>query len=75
MAETVSHEINGLLFERGNVDDLVNQIQRIVNEPDLMQQLKEGIPKVKSVQEDVSEIEGIYLDLFQQKEKIIIKEQ
>ena len=40
-----------------------------------MQLLKEGIPKVKSVQEDVSEIEEIYLDLFQQKEKIIIKEQ
>lgn len=75
MAETVSHEVNGLLFERGNVDDLVYQIQRIVTEPDLIPKLKAGIPQVKTVQEDVSELEQIYIELFRLKAKYQIKEQ
>jgi glycosyltransferase involved in cell wall biosynthesis len=69
MAETVSHEVNGLLFERGNVEDLVNQIQRIVNEPELVRKLKLGIPQIKSVQEEGSEIEQMYAELFQRQAK------
>ena len=75
MAETVLHEVNGLLFERGNVDDLVHQIQRIVTEPGLMPKLKAGIPQVKTVQEDVSELEQIYMELFRQNVQYQIKEQ
>lgn len=65
MAETISHGINGLLFERGNVDDLVLQIRRIVSEPDLIGKLRAGIPQVKTIHEDVGEIEKIYQDLLQ----------
>jgi glycosyltransferase involved in cell wall biosynthesis len=65
MAEAVSHEVNGLLFERGNVDDLVHQIRRIVDEPGLIMKLKNGIPRVKDIHEDVNEIEEIYLGLCQ----------
>lgn len=67
MAEAVSHEVSGLLFERGNVDDLVHQIQRLVSEPELLQKLKSGIPKVKSISEEVHELEVIYSGLLQRK--------
>jgi glycosyltransferase involved in cell wall biosynthesis len=65
MAEAVSHEVNGLVFERGNVEDLVHQIRRVVSEPGLIKKLKSGIPRVKTVAEDVDEIEEIYLELLE----------
>ena len=74
MAEAVSHEINGLLFERGNVDNLVDQIQRIVDEPDLLPKLQAGIPKVRSIHEDISEMEKIYQELFQRQARSTVKE-
>lgn len=64
MAETVINEKNGLHFERGNVDDLVCQIRRIVDEPGLLQKLKAGIPKVKSVKDEAGELENIYRRFF-----------
>ena len=63
MAEMVSHNLNGLLFERGNVDDLVYQLRQVINEPGLLQRLKNGIPRVKSIGEEVIELENIYLEL------------
>ena len=64
MAEAVQHGTNGLLFERGNVDDLVSQIQRIINEPCLMQELINGIPNVKSIEEETDELEKTYQGLL-----------
>lgn len=72
MAEAVSHEVNGLLFERGNVDDLVCQIRQIVDEPGLIQKLQAGIPSVKSIHEDASELEKIYLELSERQAKSIV---
>ena len=72
MAEAVTHEVNGLLFERGNVSDLVLQIQRVVDEPDLIQKLKYGIPLVRSIHEDVNELEKIYLELCQHQPKYTV---
>jgi glycosyltransferase involved in cell wall biosynthesis len=60
MAEVVSHENNGLLFERGNVQDLASQLTRLIREPDLFGKLKQNLPAVKSTQEEVSELEMIY---------------
>lgn len=65
MAEMVSHEVNGLLFEWGNSDDLARQLRRMVAEPDLLEELKAGIPKVKTIDEEVDELEKIYLELIQ----------
>ena len=64
MAEAISHEVNGLLFERGNIDDLAYQIQRVASEPGLLQKLKAGISKVKSIGEEIRELDKIYLKLF-----------
>lgn len=65
MAEMVSDEVNGLLFERGNVSDLARQLRRLVDEPELIRRLKLGIPRVKTVDEEVDQLEKIYRELIQ----------
>lgn len=64
MAEAVQHEVNGLLFARGDSDDLFRQMERIVVEPGLIQRLMNGIPKVKSSEEETDELENIYQNLL-----------
>jgi len=56
MAELVQHEVNGLLFERGNVDDLARQLQRVVDQPALLESLRKGIGPVKTVDEEMEEL-------------------
>jgi glycosyltransferase involved in cell wall biosynthesis len=69
MAEMVSNEVSGLLFERGNVVDLAKQFQRLFTEPGLLERLKAGAPKVKTIEEEVDELEKIYFDLTHGKMK------
>lgn len=64
MAEFVQHEVNGLLFERENVDDLARQMHRIVNDPTLLDRLRLGIPQVKTIQQEVDELTSIYNQLL-----------
>ena len=66
MAEAVTHEINGLLFERGNADDLARQMRRIVDEPGLLERLQAGVPPVKTIDQEVDELEAIYGKLITQ---------
>lgn len=63
MAEAVTHEVNGLLFERGDVADLARQLARIISEPGLLERLQTNTPTVKTVAEEVSQVEGIYAEL------------
>ncbi len=63
--EFVKHDVNGLLFEPGNVEDLARQLQRVVNEPDLLERLRGGIPDVKKIEEEVNELVNIYTGLIQ----------
>jgi glycosyltransferase involved in cell wall biosynthesis len=60
IAEIVQHQVNGLLFERNNVADLARQMQRIIDEPDLLTRLRIGIPPVRTVDEEMSNLFGIY---------------
>ena len=64
MAEAVSHEVNGLLFERNDKDDLARQLRRFIDEPPLLNKLRAGIPKVKTNEEEVTELEAIYRNLL-----------
>ncbi len=63
MAEAVTHEVNGLLFERGNADDLAEQLQRIVDQPGFIDRLRAGIAPVKTIDEEITELELIYKTL------------
>ncbi len=60
MAEAVKHEKSGLLFERGNAKDLAKQMQRLINEPELLKQLRRGTPEVRTVQDHAVKFEMIY---------------
>ena len=67
IAEFVQHEVNGLLFERGDVDDLARQMRRVITEPDMLERLKAGIPRVRRMEQEVEELMGIYQKLLSQR--------
>jgi len=67
MGEAVAHEVSGLLFQRSDVDDLTKQLRRVLSEPELLTKLKAGIPKVKTTEEEVRELEEIYEGLIAQR--------
>lgn len=60
IAEVVRDDVNGLLFERGNVDDLARVLLRVVDEPELLSQLTANIPPPRTVAQDMSEMMAIY---------------
>lgn len=63
MPELVKHEENGLLFEKDNVDDLRSQIQRLLDEPDLLPRLRSGIPAVPTIDDEVGAFYAHYQKL------------
>jgi glycosyltransferase involved in cell wall biosynthesis len=65
MAEAVSNNGNGLLFERGDAADLARQIQRLLDEPKLLDRLRQGSPEVRTVREEVDTLEQKYIELVQ----------
>jgi glycosyltransferase involved in cell wall biosynthesis len=67
MSEFVKHEENGLLFERENVEDLARQLRRLGEEPGLLEKLRAGIGPVKTVEENVDELEKLYNALLDKK--------
>jgi glycosyltransferase involved in cell wall biosynthesis len=63
ISEFVQHEVNGLLFERSDVVDLASQLTRVVDEPDFLSCLQIGISPVKTIDQEVTELETVYDDL------------
>lgn len=59
-AEYVTQDVNGLLFERGDVNDLTRQIQSLVDEPARVETLRRGIPRVKPLDDEMSELLALY---------------
>lgn len=64
MAEAITHNESGLLFERGNVNDLAHQFNRIIEEPELLKRLQTGIPVVKRIEKEVEELERLYYQIL-----------
>ena len=60
MAELVRHEQNGLCFTVEDGADLARQIQRLLDEPALLDKLRAGIEPVKSVAQEIDELEAAY---------------
>jgi glycosyltransferase involved in cell wall biosynthesis len=69
MAEVVHQEINGLLFERGDAADLARQLRRITLEDGLVELLQQGIMPVRTIEEELIELEEIYTDLIDRRRK------
>jgi glycosyltransferase involved in cell wall biosynthesis len=63
MAEAVLNGVNGLLFERGDSKELAQKIKLILDSPGLLERLRQGIPKVRTVQEEADTLEQRYREL------------
>jgi glycosyltransferase involved in cell wall biosynthesis len=68
MAELVEHDISGLVFELNNADGLRSQLRRLLDEPDLLDKLRSGIPPVKTLDQEMQEIIGHYERLLEKKQ-------
>lgn len=64
LSEFVAHEVNGLLFEPRNAEDLRAQMQRLMGEPQLRARLAGHRSPVKTIQEQVTELEAIYTKML-----------
>jgi len=60
MAEIVTDGQNGLLFTAGDSADLRRVLGRLLDEPGLLERLREGIPRVKSIDEDAAWTGALY---------------
>jgi glycosyltransferase involved in cell wall biosynthesis len=60
MAELVRDGENGLLFAPGDADDLARQLRRLLDDRRLLPALCAGIGPVKSVAQEMDELEEIY---------------
>jgi glycosyltransferase involved in cell wall biosynthesis len=69
MAELIEHEVSGLVFELNDVSDLSQQIQRLHDDRALLTRLQQGIPYIKTAEEEVQEIAAEYARLIQQREQ------
>jgi glycosyltransferase involved in cell wall biosynthesis len=63
MAELVQHGVNGFLFEMGNENDLMRYIQRIIDQPDLLDSFRSKLPKVTDIGDHVNDIREIYRNI------------
>jgi len=55
-----------LLFQRGDVLDLKQKMERVITEAGLLQKMRENISPVKSVKEECNELLEVYKKLSQQ---------
>jgi glycosyltransferase involved in cell wall biosynthesis len=67
MPELVKHEENGLLFKLDNAEHLARQLRRLGEEPGLLEKLRAGIGPVKTVEDNVDELEVLYGELLDEK--------
>jgi glycosyltransferase involved in cell wall biosynthesis len=60
MPELVQHNVNGLLFEAGNADDLVDQLQRLLDDPGLVAALAGNAHPVRMIDDEMTQIVSLY---------------
>jgi glycosyltransferase involved in cell wall biosynthesis len=58
--ELIRHEVDGLLFRRGDAEDLARQMRRILQEPELLERLRAGIRPVRTVVEEADALLPMY---------------
>lgn len=63
MPELVKPEKSGLVFELNDVDGLTRCIQRMLDEPDLLERLRSAIPQVPTIDDEVGAFYAQYQKL------------
>jgi glycosyltransferase involved in cell wall biosynthesis len=64
VAELVQHEADGLLFRVDDPADLARQLQRLLDDPALVDRLREQAPTVPSVDEEVNQVSTLYGEIL-----------
>jgi glycosyltransferase involved in cell wall biosynthesis len=64
MAELVQDGVTGLLFEAGNPDDLCQKMVSLIDNPQLLRKLSEGLRQVKTIEKNAEELNEIYDSLL-----------
>jgi glycosyltransferase involved in cell wall biosynthesis len=64
ISENIINNTNGLLFKRGDANDLSIQLEKIITEAGLLDNLQKGIQTVKSIPQEVDELSEIYNSLL-----------
>ena len=60
ISDMVEHEVNGLLFELGDVAGLAAAIRRLATDPALREQLRRGIRPVRTIDEEIVDLVAVY---------------
>jgi glycosyltransferase involved in cell wall biosynthesis len=60
MSYVINHEENGLLFRRGDSQDLALQLHRLIEDPNLRQRIIDGIRPPKTIDQEMAELEEVY---------------
>lgn len=63
VAELVEHEVNGLRFQTDSVTDLAQQLQRLLDEPDLLGRLRSQPLPFRSFSDELAQLEAVYGEL------------
>ena len=63
LSELVEHEVSGLTFRPASPASLRRAVLRLANDRGLLRKLCRRLPRVKSIEENASELEGIYRSL------------
>jgi glycosyltransferase involved in cell wall biosynthesis len=64
MAESVTPEVDGLLFERGDVAGCAKILTRLLEEPTLLERLRRGIRAVRTMAQEAQDVEQRYRALM-----------
>jgi glycosyltransferase involved in cell wall biosynthesis len=64
MSELIRHEHNGLLFEVDNAGSLANQLQRVLDEPKLLPEMRARSIPVRTVEQEVAQLVSLYENLL-----------
>jgi glycosyltransferase involved in cell wall biosynthesis len=67
--ELITDGVNGFLFEAGNVADLRRVLTDIIDDPCLLRQARQGMPKVKGIDQSAAEFEILYAQLIERSRK------
>jgi glycosyltransferase involved in cell wall biosynthesis len=64
--ELVGHGLNGFVVQRNDSKSLAEAMQRFVDDPELVYKMASCVPRVKTIQEYVDEMESVYVRVVSQ---------
>ncbi len=60
MVELLGDGAHGLLFEPGDAQDLARVLREVLSTPEILAQIRRGLPPVKTIEAEMDELEKIY---------------